>query len=405
MQNLNINVFSIDPKSAILSVCVLILGCSGVFAQFVPHAPNDASQQTLVPDLKMLKTLPSAPLSPLFRTQEQTAAEKGVGENGGHKGAMDAGASRDAIADLIQNDEQSRTNEGEERQEGQDEQNISDTNGADAWLAYSAFQRGQYLTAMELALPRAQLGDSAAQTLIAELFVEGFGVRRSMDDAIFWYDQAAQNGDPIAQYKLALFLTDGKYIAPDATRARALMRMAAESGHPKAQFNYAQILVNERPGPSGLKDALPFFERASARGIPDAHYAVSQIYMNGLDIPDNKRALARQHLILAARAGYESALVDLAIWLIDGIGGERDFEAGYQWMKLAAIRGNVIAQNRLAHLYRQAIGTRGDPIEAAKWYIAARRAGLEDRYLDDFYQGLTLAQQKQALERANKLRF
>lgn len=37
-------------------------------------------------------------------------------------------------------------------------------------LAFGAFQRGRYLTAFELALPRANLGDPAAQTLIAEVF-------------------------------------------------------------------------------------------------------------------------------------------------------------------------------------------------------------------------------------------
>ena len=74
-------------------------------------------------------------------------------------------------------------------------------------------------------------------------------------------------------------------------------------------------------------------------------------------------------------------------------------------MSLAALKGNVIAQNRLAHLYIQAIGTRGNPIEAGKWYIISRRAGLEDASLEDFYQGLTVEEQKEALAAANELRF
>jgi TPR repeat protein len=240
---------------------------------------------------------------------------------------------------------------------------------------------------------------------LAELFAEGFGVGRSMDDAVFWYDQAAKNGDPAAQYKLALLLTDGKYIERNDVRARELMQQSAEAGNPKAQFNYAQLLVADKPGTVGIREALPFFEQSAARGVPDAQYALSQIYINALDVDENKRAIARRHLISAARAGYDTARLDLAIWLIDGVGGDRDFEAGFEWMSLAALKGNVIAQNRLAHLYIQAIGTRGNPIEAGKWYIISRRAGLEDASLEDFYQGLTVEEQKEALAAANELRF
>src|SRR4051794_21216035 len=39
--------------------------------------------------------------------------------------------------------------------------------------AYGAFQRGFYLTALQLALPRAEKGDAKAQTLIAEIYARG----------------------------------------------------------------------------------------------------------------------------------------------------------------------------------------------------------------------------------------
>lgn len=343
----------------------IFAGLSSAHAQFVP-VPSDENGDaaTTPPNLKMLKTIPSAPFEDL--SSLQTPQDNASGKT-----------------------DRVRTKEID----------------AAAWLPFGAFQRGQYLRAMELALPRAQLGDPAAQTLLAELFAEGFGVGRSMDDAVFWYDQAAKNGDPAAQYKLALLLTDGRYIERNDDRARELMKQSAEAGNPKAQFNYAQLLVAEKPGPVGIREALPFFEKSAARGIPDAQYALSQIYINALDVDDAKRAIARRHLISAARAGYDTARLDLAIWLIDGVGGDRDFDAGFEWMSLAALKGNVIAQNRLAHLYIQAIGTRGNPIEAGKWYIISRRAGLEDASLEDFYQGLTVEQQKASLAAANELRF
>jgi TPR repeat protein len=270
--------------------------------------------------------------------------------------------------------------------------------------AYGAFQRGYYLTALELALPRAQLGDAAAQTLVAEIFAQGLGVARNTKDAAFWYGQAANAGDPGAMFKYALLLMEGRDVPRDKKRSEELMKKAADLGNSSAQFNYGQLLVADMPGERGLKAALPYYEKSAEQGIADAQYALSQIYLNVDGIDDNKRARAREWLLRAARAGFDTAQLDLAIWLVDGIGGDRTLDEGFKWMRRAAEGGNVVAQNKLSHLYVNAIGTRPDPVEAAKWYVLSRRAGLKDPALEDFYLGLTEAQQKAALSAANKHR-
>ncbi|WP_082477273.1 tetratricopeptide repeat protein [Rhizobium sp. Leaf371] len=270
--------------------------------------------------------------------------------------------------------------------------------------AYGAFQRGYYLTAMELALPRAQLGDAAAQTLVAEIFSQGLGVPRKPKDAAFWYGQAAASGDPTAMFKYAILLMEGRDVPRDKARSEDLMKKAAERGNPSAQFNYAQLLVADQPGQAGLKAALPFYEKSAEQGIADAQYALSQIYLNVDGIPDDKRERAREWLLRAAASGVDTAQLDAGIWLIDGIGGGRNLEQGFGWMLRAASAGNVVAQNKLAHLYINAIGTRPNPVEAAKWYVLSRRAGLKDDDLEDFYLGIGEDQQKAAREAANRFR-
>lgn len=269
--------------------------------------------------------------------------------------------------------------------------------------AYGAYQRGYYLTAMNLALPEAEKGNASAQTLVAELFARGLGVARSMDDAAFWYGQAAKNGDPSAEFNYALLLMDGKFVKKDEAKAATLMKKAADAGIPSAAFNHAQSLVADDPGEKGIAAALPYYEKAAEAGIADAQYALSQIYRNSPGISDAKRARARYWLTRAAEAGYDTAELDLGIWLIDGVEGGKDYDAGFKWMKRAAESGNVMAENRLAHLYRNGIGTKQDRVAAAAWYIMARRAGLQDNELDGFYQGLTDDEQKQALKMANDL--
>lgn len=270
--------------------------------------------------------------------------------------------------------------------------------------AYGAFQRGMYLTALELALPRAQTGDAAAQTLVAEILSNGLGVPRKPADAAFWYGQAANAGDPAGMFKYALLLMEGRDVKRDKAKSEEFMKKAAERGNASAQFNYAQMLVGDMPGEKGLKAALPFYEKSAEQGIADAQYALSQIYLNIDGIDEQKRQRAREWLLRAARAGYDTAQLDLAIWLVDGVGGAKDLDNGFKWMRRAALGGNVIAQNKLAHLYVNAIGTRPDPVEAAKWYILSRRAGLKDPSLEDFYLGLEEVQQKAAINAANKNR-
>jgi hypothetical protein len=267
--------------------------------------------------------------------------------------------------------------------------------------AYGAYQRGFYLTAMNLALPKAQLGDASAQTLVAELLNNGLGVRRNQSDAVFWYEQAAKAGDANAQFKYALMLMDGKLVKQDRKLADTMMDKAAAGGNPEAQFNIAQIKVAATPGEKGLMEALPLYEKAAEQGVPDAEYALSQLYIN-LPVSKEKQAQARFWLEKAANARFDTALYDMGVWYINGIGGDRDYDKGFYWMKLAANRGHIVAMNKLAYLYINAIGTRPDPIEAAKWYVLSRRAGLSDLGLEDFYLGIEDDQQKEAIHRADQ---
>jgi len=270
--------------------------------------------------------------------------------------------------------------------------------------AYGAFQRGYYLTAFQKALPRAQLGDPAAQTLIAELISQGLGVKRDAKDAAFWYSKAAAGGDETSMFKYALILMEGRDVPRDQKKADEWMKKAAEAGQASAEFNWAQTLTAENPGIKGLQLALPYYEKSAEQGIADAQYAVSQLYLNMPDLPPEKKGQAREWLSRAANAGFDTAQLDMGIWLINGTGGKQDLENGFNWMRVAAYRGNVVAQNKLAHLYINAIGTKQDPVAAATWYVISRRAGLKDPELEDFYQGIEDFQQKAAIDAANRFR-
>lgn len=271
-------------------------------------------------------------------------------------------------------------------------------------LAYGAYQRGWYLTAFELALPRANLGDPAAQTLIAELYNKGLGIARDRKEATAWYEIAANAGNREAQFSFAIKLLNGKYIKKDHDRAMKLMEQAANAGHSVAMFNYAQQIINKNPGSKGFAIALPYLEKSAGAGVVDAYYALSQIYASGLGrtTPDEKSA--RFWLIRAARGGVDTAQIELAIQLANGKGGEKDERSAVAWFRRAAYSGNVIGQNRLARMLAQGMGVEANAAEAAKWYILARRAGHVDFWLDDFLKAISQKDRAIAMDAANHWR-
>jgi TPR repeat protein len=241
--------------------------------------------------------------------------------------------------------------------------------------AFGAYQRGLYITALDLALPRAEKGDPAAQTLAAEIYARGLGVQRDEKKAAELYGKAAAQG-----------------VA------------AADAGNRLAAFNYAQMLIEKDDSPKGMENAYDYYEKAAEAGLADAQYAMSQAFANGVGGKIRNDEEARRWLLLAARQNYDTAELELGTWLVEGRGGPADLEGGFRWLKQAAEGGNVAAENRLAKLYLNGIGTKADKVEAGAWYVLARRAGLSDPQMDIFYSGLSADEQKQAIERANKLR-
>lgn len=269
-------------------------------------------------------------------------------------------------------------------------------------LAYGAFQRGYYLTAVELAEPLANLGDPAAQTLLGEIYSRGLGVARNLKEAARWYKAAATAGNSEAQFRYAMMLIEGSAVKQDEAQARDLMKAAAEAGLPLAEYNYGQMLIETSPA-GGFSEAARYFQRAASSGVPEAQYAMSQLYANGKGVTSDP-AKARAFLHAAALNGFTIAQIEYGIWLINGKGGAAKPEEGFLFLKHAADLGNAIAVNRVAHLYKDGIGTEPDLAAAAKWAVLAKRMKNSDAVLDDFFRGLDAGAQKSALEAANRFR-
>ncbi|GHA38030.1 hypothetical protein GCM10007989_37440 [Devosia pacifica] len=255
------------------------------------------------------------------------------------------------------------------------------SDGAPADLAYGAYQRGYYLTALDRALPRAEQGDAVAQTLIAEIYANGLGVGVNLERAAGWYRLAARNGDPIAMFELANLYYNGTGVEQDRERAADLMRQAAEAGNSEAKYNLALLHVEGISVKPNLTRAADLMRQAADSELPEAQYDYGIMLLEGAGvIPDIEQGAT--YIRAAAEAGLQAAQVDFATMLYLGQGVERDLEAAVDWYRKAANAGNPVAQNRYAKLLAAGEGTNLSLEDAAMWRALARRQGFSDPELD-----------------------
>jgi TPR repeat protein len=247
--------------------------------------------------------------------------------------------------------------------------------------AFGAFQRGYFLTALERALPRAEQGDAAAQTLIAELYAKGLGVGQNDQRAAGWYQLAANNGDRLAIFALALAYQDGIGVPRNRARAADLFKQAADAGYVPAKYNMALLHVEGIYASPSLVTAAGLMKEAADAELAEAQYDYGSMLIEGAGVAPNPAEGAR-YVGLAAEQNLVAAQIDYATLLYLGQGIDKNVEAAALWYGRAAEAGNAVAQNRYAKLLAVGEGLALDLEDAAMWRALARRQGLSDPALD-----------------------
>jgi hypothetical protein len=87
---------------------------------------------------------------------------------------------------------------------------------------------------------------------------------------------------------------------------------------------------------------------------------------------------------LASLADNSDAQVEYGIALFNGDGVAKDERAAAGWFRKAAVRGNPVAQDRLARVLAEGRGAPANPVEATKWHLISKAHGETDLMLDDF---------------------
>lgn len=269
--------------------------------------------------------------------------------------------------------------------------------------AYDNYTAGNYMTAFLEALKRAENGDPTAQTLLGRMYTEGYAVALDGARAALWFGRAAKQGDPQAELRYGLMVFNGNYVKKDQTEGEEYVRKAVEAQVPEAYFYYGQLLMNKARNDDALEIGLSYFLKGAALGNPDSAFAASQILAHGTPKRPKNDNSARKLMEAAAAKDHVPAQIMLAKWMVEGRGGPRDYEGAFNLLRLVSSKMIAPAQINLARLYRDGIGTDGDTVMAAAWYMVAKQAKMEAPDLESMLEGMSDEQLSDARQKAAQL--
>ena len=204
----------------------------------------------------------------------------------------------------------------------------------------AAFERGDFQTAYRVWQPLAEAGDARAQFNLGLLYDTGRGVRRDIDQAVFWLERAAQQGLSEARHNLGL------------------------------------IYLSAERGPLDYAKALGYLQPAAEAGFARSLYTLGKMYEYGLGVAQDDVQMV-ELVRLAAEAGFDRAQYNMGKFYRDGRGGlVPDAVRSAEWFRRAAEQGYAKAQRHLGARYAAGAGVPQDPVAAYVWTALAARHDL-----------------------------
>lgn len=165
--------------------------------------------------------------------------------------------------------------------------------------------------------------------------------------AVSWLVRAGRRGEGGALLALAEIFHAGNGVRRDLAKAVALLETGKRMGHLGCSYFLARLRVNGDGVRQDTAGALAELDELDGMGFVAAGYEMGLIYAEGGGTQRQDLEKARLHMGRAARAGMAEAQLKYGEMHAQGLGGETDRKAAYQWVYMAAQKGHKPAQQYL----------------------------------------------------------
>jgi hypothetical protein len=221
---------------------------------------------------------------------------------------------------------------------------------------------------------KAEQGDADAQYRLAQEYIRGISVKKSLTTAFEFIRKAADQGHAEAIGGVGYFHANGFGVKKDLAAAAEWFRKGAEKGGAKAQLNYAKALLNGRGVPANEAEGLKWLDQALAQDLPHAWFAKGEFFYHGTHNHPQDYTKARDFLTKAADADLAAAQNMLGSIYQEGLGVTADPAKAEEMFRKAAEQGDPKGMSNLGQLLGPDGPDTSKHVEALKWLLLAQRA-------------------------------
>jgi len=215
----------------------------------------------------------------------------------------------------------------------------------------------------------AQNGHKDALRSLGDCFLEGRGVKKSLESAVLYYMESAAREDVSSLRKL------GDLYCKDMTWRLPYYTLAANRGDPTSQKIVGDFYFNltER----NYEEAIHYYQLAADQNVVNVYYNLATCY-------DYKKSfdLASKYFLLSSQAGNRKAqeiiqspetLTFLGRQYLFGDKVPLNEEKAIEFFLQAAGQGDAEAKAFLGYCYEKGKGTKIDLEKAVEWYREAAK--------------------------------
>lgn len=238
-------------------------------------------------------------------------------------------------------------------------------------------------------------GGAAEQFKLAERYRVGNGVPESYEEAAYWYMLAANQGLTEAQYNLGVLYANGQGVPKNYEKAFELYQKAAEKDFPEAQWNLAVLYIKGMGVSKDYEKAFSLLNKSANSGIIGAQTNLALLY----DEVGNDEQAEKWYRI-AAKRGEKVAQYYLGHIYNEGVFLEKDYEKAAFWYSKSASQNFSKAQAALAFFYYSGLG--GLPVDKSKAIDLLKKASAQGYAPAQFNLAFIYSKGERELPRDNK---
>eukprot|EP00358_Blepharisma_japonicum_P004749 CAMPEP_0202941016 /NCGR_PEP_ID=MMETSP1395-20130829/1121_1 /ASSEMBLY_ACC=CAM_ASM_000871 /TAXON_ID=5961 /ORGANISM="Blepharisma japonicum, Strain Stock R1072" /LENGTH=565 /DNA_ID=CAMNT_0049635847 /DNA_START=218 /DNA_END=1913 /DNA_ORIENTATION=+ len=202
------------------------------------------------------------------------------------------------------------------------------------------------------------------------------GIERNIDQAIHYYEKAAEQNNVQALENLGMVYSQGNKVKKDTQKAIEYLEKAISLGSSQALHTLGMMHLTGNGVEKDIQKALEYFESAAKLGNLDSLNSIGVLYMNGEGVKRDYLT-AGQYFQAAASFGHAPALFNLGVMYFKGLGVQRNCQLALELFQKVREKGELAQIILRAYTFYKS----GDIEGAYLTYMLGAALGFENAQL------------------------